>query len=81
MMEAYCGGDAPPGLHERVALQKAVSDYFWGLWGVVQHANGNPAADFWAYATERFERCGASMGSGEFGTHLDAVRAGHKPKQ
>jgi thiamine kinase-like enzyme len=79
MMVAYCGGDAPPGLFDRLVLQKAISDYFWGLWGVVQHANGNPAADFWAYATERFEHCGTSMGSDEFGSCLDAVSAGHEP--
>jgi thiamine kinase-like enzyme len=79
MMEVYCGATVPPGLYDRVVLQKAMSDYFWGLWSVVQHANDNPAADFWAYAVKRFERCGTSMGSDEFGSRLDAVSTGHKP--
>mgnify|MGYP003893009411 CR=1 FL=1 len=29
---------------------KAMCDLLWTLWGVIQHANGNPADDFWAYA-------------------------------
>lgn len=76
MMEAYCGGAVPPGLYDRVVLHKAMSDYFWGLWSLVQHANGNPAADFWTYAIGRFKRSEALMSSGEFGLHLDAVSAG-----
>ena len=75
MMEAYCGGAVPPGLYDRVVLQKAMSDYFWGLWGIVQHANGNPAADFWSYATARFEHCMALIDGDDFALHLDAVRA------
>jgi thiamine kinase-like enzyme len=81
MIEAYCTGAVPQGAYERVVLQKAMSDYFWGLWSIVQHANGNPAADFWTYATDRFEHCKTLMDSGEFGSHLDAVRAGNKPKR
>ena len=76
MMEAYCKGAVPPGLYNRVVLHKAMSDYFWGLWSIVQHANGNPAADFWTYAIGRFKRSKTLMGSGEFGLHLDAVSAG-----
>ena len=75
MMEAYCGGAAAPGFHERVVLQKAMSDYFWGLWSVVQHVNGNPAAEFWTYAIGRFERCGRLMNSDGFGFCVDAVRS------
>jgi thiamine kinase-like enzyme len=77
MMEAYCGGAGPPDLYERVVLQKAMSDYLWGLWSIVQHANGNPAADFRTYAINRFERCKTLMGSGEFRLSLDTVRASH----
>ena len=78
MMEAYCGGAVAPGLYDRVVLQKAMSDFFWGLWSVVQHANGNPAADFRAYAVQRFEHCAALMGSEGFGKHLDAVGSGYR---
>jgi thiamine kinase-like enzyme len=81
MMEAYCGGAVAPDLYDRMVLQKAMSDYLWGLWSIVQHANGNPAADFWTFATGRFERCKTLMSSGEFGRHLDAVSAGYKPKR
>jgi thiamine kinase-like enzyme len=76
MMEAYCEGEATRALYGRMVLQKAMSDYFWGIWSVVQHANSNPAADFLAYATGRFERCKAQMETGEFGDCLDAVRTG-----
>ena len=80
MMEAYCAGAVPPGLYDRVVLQKAMSDYFWGLWSIVQYATGNPAADFWAYAAGRFERCETLMSSGGFGL-LDAVWADYGTKQ
>ncbi|HEX5974505.1 MAG TPA: phosphotransferase [Rubrobacteraceae bacterium] len=75
LLEAYCGGEAPASLYDRMVVQKAMSDFFWGLWSVVQHVNGNPAVDFWPYATQRFERCMALIASDGFGSHLDAVRA------
>jgi thiamine kinase-like enzyme len=81
MMEAYCGGAVPPGLYERMVLQKAMSDYIWGLWSILQHANGNPAADFWTYAIDRFERCQTLMGGVEFGSYVDDMSARYKPKQ
>jgi hypothetical protein len=64
-----------------MVLQKAMSDYFWGLWSIVQHANGNPAAEFWSYATGRFERCKTLMSGGEFSRHLEAVSAGYRPRR
>jgi thiamine kinase-like enzyme len=76
MVEAYWGEAVPSGFYERVVLQKAMSDYFWGLWSLVQHANGNPAAEFWSYATGRFERCNGLMGSDSFGSCVEAVRSG-----
>jgi hypothetical protein len=48
----------------------------WTLWGLIQHSDGNPAEDFWAYAIGRFERCKALMASPEFDTHVAAVAAG-----
>ena len=77
MMEAYCGGYVEPRLYERVVLYKAISDYFWGLWSIVQYANNNPAADFWTYALHRFEHCKTLMRSAEFNRCLNAVRAGY----
>ena len=82
MMEAYCGDAAvPPGLYDRMVLQKAMSDYFWGLWSIVQHANGNPAAEFWSYAIDRFEHCKTLMSGSEFSRHLEAVSAGYRPRR
>ena len=49
-------------------------DLLWTLWGLIQHADGNPAEDFWAYATTRFERCKALMDDPSFEGHVEAVR-------
>ena len=77
MLEAYCGGFVPPNLYERVVLYKAMSDYFWGVWSIVQYAYDNPATDFWTYALDRFEHCKMLMRSAEFDHCLNAVRAGY----
>jgi thiamine kinase-like enzyme len=81
MMEAYCGDAVPPSLYDRVVVHKAMSDYFWGLWSIVQHAHGNRAADFWTYAIDRLEHCKTLIDSEGFGHHLDAVSAGYRSKQ
>src|SRR5215204_4726218 len=78
MMAAYWGGFVPPRLYDRMVLYKAMSDFFWGLWSIVQYANNNPVADFRAYALSRFEHCKTLMGTAEFGSHLDAVRVGYQ---
>ena len=77
MMEAYCGGFVPPRLYDRVVLYKAMSDFFWGLWSLIQYANDNPAADFWAYALNRFEHCKTLLDSAKFDRHLNAVSVGY----
>jgi thiamine kinase-like enzyme len=76
MLAAYFG--RPPGAAERgrVVAYKAMCDLLWTLWGLIQHANRNPADDFWAYATNRFARCRRLMASEGFAGHLAAVRAG-----
>jgi len=51
-------------------------DLLWTLWGLIQHANDNPADDFWAYATNRFERCKALMAHRDFANHVAAVGKG-----
>ncbi len=76
MMEAYCGGAVAPAVQGRMVIYKAMCDLLWTLWGLIQHANDNPAEDFWAYSTGRFERCKALMGSAEFGAALEAVKRG-----
>ncbi len=74
LMAAYFDGAPPAAEVGRMVMYKAMCDLLWTLWGAIQHANENPADDFWAYAVNRFERCQALMGSAEFGPHLDAVR-------
>lgn len=76
MMEAYFGGRVATAAQGRMVVYKAMCDLLWTLWGLIQHANGNPAEDFWAYSVERFERCKALMGAAEFATHLQAVKDG-----
>jgi len=60
----------------RFVIYKAMCDLLWTLWGLVQHANKNPADDFWAYALNRFERCKRLMASKEFDHHVAAVAKG-----
>ena len=55
---------------------KAMCDLLWTLWGLIQHANANPADDFWAYAMNRFARCRRLMASEGFAGHLKDVAAG-----
>jgi len=76
LLEAYFGGRAPAAERGRMVLYKAMCDLLWTLWGIIQHVNQNPADDFWAYATNRFERCKKLMGASDFGRHLQAVKNG-----
>ena len=76
MMEAYCGGAPSAAEMGRMVIYKAMCDLLWTLWGLIQHANGNPADDFWAYAIARFERCQKLMNGPAFAGHVEAVKAG-----
>ncbi|MEO6122146.1 MAG: choline kinase family protein [Ilumatobacteraceae bacterium] len=73
LLRAYFGGEPPRDQIGRMVLHKALCDLLWTLWGVIQHVNGNTAEDFWAYATNRFERCRRLMSSPAFADHIDAV--------
>ncbi|MGF1629373.1 MAG: choline/ethanolamine kinase family protein [Kiloniellaceae bacterium] len=75
MMAAYCGGPPSAALMGRMVVYKALCDLLWTLWGLIQHANGNPVEDFWAYALGRFERCQKLMQDPAFAGHVAAVRA------
>ncbi|HXV22721.1 MAG TPA: choline/ethanolamine kinase family protein [Alphaproteobacteria bacterium] len=70
MLEAYFLGPPPAEAEARMVLYKAMCDLLWTLWGVIQHANQNPADDFWAYAVNRFERCRRLMASNVFARSL-----------
>ena len=75
LLLAYCGGQPPPQQVARMVLYKALCDLLWTLWGVIQHVNANPAEDFWAYATGRFERCRRLMASDTFAGHIVSLTA------
>ena len=74
MLTAYYGHAPTAAQVGRVAIYKAMCDLLWTLWGLIQHADDNPAEDFWAYAVGRFERCKALMTNPAFDKHLAAVR-------
>ncbi len=76
LIEAYFGGPPTPAQHGRVVIYKAMCDLLWTLWGLIQHADDNPAEDFWAYATGRFDRCKALMNDPSFPEHVAAVKMG-----
>ncbi|GGE43218.1 phosphotransferase [Actibacterium pelagium] len=76
LMRAYFGREPTAAETGRMVIYKAMCDLLWTLWGLIQHADDNPAEDFWAYATERFERCKALMQDPSFADHVEAVRRG-----
>ncbi|MFO1088135.1 MAG: choline kinase family protein [Hyphomicrobiales bacterium] len=76
MIRGYFGSEASPSDRGRIVIYKAMCDLLWTLWGLIQFANKNPVDDFWAYATNRFERCKTLMADPDFARHLKAVRKG-----
>ena len=72
----YFGHEPKPFDVGRMLMYKAMCDLLWTLWGVVQHTNGNPAEDFWAYAVGRLERCRKLLASDGFSAQLESVRRG-----
>jgi thiamine kinase-like enzyme len=73
LLRAYFDGDPPPQQAGRMVAYKAMCDLLWTLWGVIQHANGNPADDFWVYAMTRFERCRATMAEPGFDRSIATI--------
>jgi thiamine kinase-like enzyme len=76
LLLGYFGTPPGPGERGRMVIYKAMCDLLWTLWGLIQHANANPAEDFWAYANNRFARCRALMARPDFAAHVAAVAAG-----
>lgn len=76
LLRAYFGGPPCSFDEGRFVMYKALCDLLWTLWGVVQHLDGNPAQDFWAYANSRLQRCQGLLGRPEFELHLRAVESG-----
>ena len=73
MLTAYLGQPPDDSQLGRMVIYKAMCDLLWTLWGLIQHANGNDAEDFWAYALNRFARCKSLMQAPEFQGHLRAI--------
>jgi thiamine kinase-like enzyme len=73
LMRAYCGAEPAQSELGRMVIYKALCDLLWTLWGLIQHSDGNPTEDFWAYSSGRFERCKALMASADFARHLQAI--------
>jgi thiamine kinase-like enzyme len=73
MLTAYFGGTPTANDHGRMVIYKAMCDLLWTLWGLIQHANKNPAEDFNAYAVNRFTRCKQLMATSDFAKHLKAI--------
>lgn len=73
LMEAYCDGPPTAAAMGRMIIYKASCDLLWTLWGLLQHANNNPAEDFWAYALGRFDRCRTLLATDEFKSALKEV--------
>jgi thiamine kinase-like enzyme len=74
LLHAYFDGEPPAEQAARMVVYKAFCDLLWSLWGVIQHVNGNPVDDFWAYAVGRFDRCRTLMASPEFATAVAQLR-------
>jgi thiamine kinase-like enzyme len=76
LLAAYFGGPPPAAARGRMVAYKAMCDLLWTLWGLIQHADANPADDFWAYSVNRFDRCRRLMRSDGFAGNLAAARRG-----
>lgn len=79
MIRAYFNGEPSPFDRGRIVIYKAMCDLLWTLWGLIQHANRNPAEDFWAYSVNRFTRCRSLMATSEFAGHVSDVAIGPRP--
>ncbi len=75
LLQAYFGRAPNAAEQGRMVIYKAMCDLLWTLWGLIQHADKNPAEDFWAYSLGRFERCKTLMNSPAFAGHVAAIKA------
>lgn len=80
MLTAYLGRAPRAPEMGRMVIYKAMCDLLWTLWGLIQHADGNTAEDFWAYSTNRFARCRTLMETAGFQAHLAALDLRQRPQ-
>jgi thiamine kinase-like enzyme len=76
LLYTWCDGKPDKETIARMIIYKAMCDLLWTLWGLIQHANNNPAENFWAYAIERFERCKKLMSDPAFTAHVATIANG-----
>ena len=72
-VRAVSAGEPSASQIGRRVIYKAMCDLLWTLWGLIQHSDNNPAEDFRAYSTGRFERCKQLMGSEEYDGYIKAI--------
>jgi thiamine kinase-like enzyme len=73
LLQAYFGRHPNDQETARMIIYKAMCDLLWTLWGLIQHADKNPAEDFWTYASTRFARCKELMQHPSFQDNLKAI--------
>lgn len=74
LMECYyAGGEVPENQYGRMVMYKALCDFLWALWGLIQVANNRSHEEFFPYAMGRWNRCRETMGTKNFSRHLAAV--------
>lgn len=74
LMHAYFAGPPPAAEQARMVVYKAMCDLLWTLWGVIQHANGNPVDDFATYARGRLDRCCRLMATAEYAAAIEELQ-------
>ena len=72
---AYFGREPAPHELGRIVVYKAMCDLLWTLWGLIQHASGNPADDYRTYASRRFARAQTIVDAPSFAAHRAALMA------
>jgi thiamine kinase-like enzyme len=76
LLRAYFGHAPIPAETGRFIIHKPLCLLLASLWALIQHAAGNRAADFRAYAEEALAACRAEMRMPALAAALQAVRRG-----
>lgn len=75
LLQSYFNATIPIKARARMVMYKMLCDLLWTLWGLVQHANNNPADDFEAYANTRFARCKTLLESNDFEQQISILKS------
>ncbi|GAB3057719.1 phosphotransferase family protein [Intrasporangium mesophilum] len=74
LVDAYYGR-VSARLLARAELWGLAGRYAWTLWGAIQHGVSDVDADFWAFATERFEPAAELLTSGRLAGLIESATA------